>query len=482
MLLAQLAVIFVGVAGDRGGQVQKQIAPILAHAKLKASAIPAEDLKTLTRHGGDSRQIVKGLHADGVVGAELVQSDGRWAFRVVIYDKNGSLKSLGETPLDGKSLSLDDLETLRNNLDTELAGMPRSGGGRGNNDEPAPMPAAPARVATPMTTKTSPLKKKVAPPPQDEVALDASHDDDDAPPGLGGKPAAKKPAAKIAKATPKPAPAPVVEETGEGEHHDAAPTETADRVSMDDIESMTAGGSAAGGSLTESAEGKGNENAFETLHLHANVGLGVIGRNFVGPASVDSYATSPVGAVHFEAGVHPTERIHVTVAAERTLSMSTELSAGMASTTVSRWQGDASYDLVHGKSFQLAADLGAGRRTFTIESADPSRTPDSNYNYVVLGATATAALGAKVALHGNLAIQPVIGGAQEQFAMQFGDATRWAFDAGAALDLRPFSHVFARVAVDYQRFVWSWSGAGARATGGAVDSYPSGMVSLGAEY
>ena len=39
-----------------------------------------------------------------------------------------------------------------------------------------------------------------------------------------------------------------------------------------------------------------------------------------------------------------------------------------------------------------------------------------------------------------------------------------------------------RAGFDYQRFAWSWTIAGARGAGGAVDHYPSGTLSVGASY
>jgi hypothetical protein len=48
--------------------------------------------------------------------------------------------------------------------------------------------------------------------------------------------------------------------------------------------------------------------------------------------------------------------------------------------------------------------------------------------------------------------------------------------------MRVWTHVALRAAVDYQRFAWSWGAAGTRAATSAVDSYPTGTVSVGADY
>ena len=66
--------------------------------------------------------------------------------------------------------------------------------------------------------------------------------------------------------------------------------------------------------------------------------------------------------------------------------------------------------------------------------------------------------------------------------MTIGPSTRWGLDLGAALEYRVMAHLVARGAFDYQRFSWSWDGAGARAAGGGSDSYPSGSLALRSEF
>src|SRR5262249_34839400 len=97
-----------------------------------------------------------------------------------------------------------------------------------------------------------------------------------------------------------------------------------------------------------------------------------------------------------------------------------------------------------------------------------------------IGAQASVPLGAHLAVKGVTLFEPVISGA-ESTEMALGDASRWALDVGASIELR-FAHVFARAGVDLQRFQWSWDMAGARGAGGAVDNYASGSVSVGAAY
>jgi hypothetical protein len=151
-----------------------------------------------------------------------------------------------------------------------------------------------------------------------------------------------------------------------------------------------------------------------------------------------------------------------------------------APTAMSRWEISADY-IVHPGRVVVAARGGLGRRSFSIDTNDASATPDSNYNYLILGATVSTNLGRHVTVAGIAAFEPVVSGS-EPTEMAFGEASRWAVDVGAALEVRPHAHVFARIAADVQRFAWSWDGAGARGSGGAVDMYPTGTVSLGAEY
>jgi hypothetical protein len=116
-----------------------------------------------------------------------------------------------------------------------------------------------------------------------------------------------------------------------------------------------------------------------------------------------------------------------------------------------------------------------------IHSTNPSRSPDGDYNYLIAGAAGSVAIGKRVTLRTAVALEPVLFGA-EPTETAFGEASRWATDVDGAIEVRPNEHVFVRAAADYQRFMWSWDMAGARGAGGAVDSYVSGVLSLGADY
>ncbi len=216
------------------------------------------------------------------------------------------------------------------------------------------------------------------------------------------------------------------------------------------------------------------------LGLRVGAGLGVVARTFSpGPATVPGYTASPVGAVSFTAQIQPAKRLCLDLRVDRTLSMSTPMGDGMATTAMSRWEASADYFLHTGR-VTLASRVGLGRRAFSIESNVSGRTPDSDYNYLIVGATASASLGHSALLQGFAAFEPVLWGA-EPTEMAFGEARRWAVDVGAAFEVHPRQHLFARVSADLQRFAWSWA-AGDRSSGGAVDLFPSAMASLGAVY
>jgi hypothetical protein len=195
---------------------------------------------------------------------------------------------------------------------------------------------------------------------------------------------------------------------------------------------------------------------------------------------VRGYSSSPVPAVRFAAEVQPTPRTSLAMAVDHTLQMATPVSDGMASTAMSRIEFVAGYALTTG-SIRITPEIGLGRRAFSIDSDDPSRSPDGEYNYVIVGASAQTAIGRSLFLRGGLAFEPVVSGAEPTEAA-LGEATRWAFDVGVAVELRPYAHVFLRATADYQRFAWSWDMAGQRGAGGAVDGYPTGALAVGAEY
>ncbi|HTJ40922.1 MAG TPA: hypothetical protein VL463_02465 [Kofleriaceae bacterium] len=420
-VLPVLTVVFVGIGGSDAGRVERQMQSLLhKDAHVETAKVSPSALRTLARHGSGCDDIVRGLHAEGVVAGEVMSSHGNLTLRVVVYGADGGLKDLVETPLSGPALGKGEIESLRSNLMPdvlELAGAP---------------------------------------------SHERDGDDDDAP------------------RLPAPSEHPVRPET-EAKDHEAEPTETADAsdaVSADDILALTMGGDGetGGGPIDTGATSSSDDG----LRMRAAVGVGVITRDFApGPATVAGYSSTPVGAIRLDAAIDPTAHTSITLTSERAVGMTTPLMDGAAPTTLSRWQIAGAYALTRG-AVRFAPVAGLGERTFTIDSKDPSRTPDGHYGYLVAGASMSASLG-RVSLGGLAAIEPVIGGA-EPTEMAFGEASRWALEHGASVEVRATSHVFVRTAFDLQRFSWSWDAAGARAAGGAVDTYPSGTLSLGADY
>ena len=65
-LLSGLAVVFVGIVGGRDAKrVDQQVKVVLAEKHVRAAALPAATVKTLTHHGEGSREIVQRMHVDG---------------------------------------------------------------------------------------------------------------------------------------------------------------------------------------------------------------------------------------------------------------------------------------------------------------------------------------------------------------------------------------------------------------------------------
>ncbi len=423
--LPQLAVVFVGILGGGHGKVDQQVTKVVRELKVAPVKVPADKLKAIAHHAAGFREVVQALHADGVVGFEI--HDG--SLRLVIYDATGQLKTFLDTPVGPRGLDKDDLETLRSTIESDV----------------------------------SSLRHEPAPPAAEEIEMDAPAPAPAPPPPRAPKKAAPPP--------PDPAPEPAAEP-----EHAPAPTQTAeatDSVSADEIEALVSGGNTDAPAPAQASPTGG------TIGLGASLGVGVTSRSFsTGMPTVPSYASSAVGMVHIDGHIAPTDKLDLGIVAERTLEMSTPLRGGMASTAISRWEAVGSYALVRG-TVTLGPEVGLGRRTFSIDSNDPSRAPDGEYNYLIIGAGASASITQHVALRGVALFEPVFSGA-EATEMALGEASRWAFDFGLAVEVHR-GHMFARAGAEYQQFSWSWDNAGARG-GSATDGYPSGTLALGADY
>ncbi len=279
----------------------------------------------------------------------------------------------------------------------------------------------------------------------------------------------------LVKVAPKPAPKPVAAEIEMEIEPEPTPAATVDVAAVED-EQPAALTEAVG--VTATAE---PDDPDPVLGLRVGLGLGVSARSFQpGPATVAGYSASPVGTLGVAARIQPARKLCLDALVERTISMSTAMATSNAETSMSRWEVSADYQLATGR-VALATRVGLGRRAFAIQSNESGRTPDSDYNYMILGATAVVGIGHGVALLGTAAFEPVLWGT-EPTEMAFGEARRWALDVGGAVELHPTAHVFVRVAADVQRFAWTWTSAGDRGSGGAVDLFPSAMGSVGATY
>lgn len=458
MFLPGLAVVFAGLLGH-GGEVDKQVKSLVHDLHVKMVAVPASALKTLVHHADGTKDVVRKMHVDGVISCEIVKGHGAPTLRLVIYDGQGGLKTFTEMSLGAHgALAADDLDMLKSNLEDDVTAL------RGGEAEPETAPApAPAPVVAKAPPKPAPVvKQQPAKVAETDIELD-----DEMPAGLGGK------KSEPARAKPEPAPA---EAPRPQQHAEQATTESADAVSADEIESLTSGGG------TDDATAA-PPTVAPSLHLGAAAGFGIASRAFTPTAStVAAYTSSPVAAMSLEAHVQPTAHTYLSVSTERTLQLTTPMHDGsVASTSISRWEAAGTYSMWQHGALEAGPRVGVGRRSFAIDSTDPSRSPDGDYNYLILGFAASARLGDHVALRGAASFEPVVSGT-EPTEMTFGEATRWAIDLGAAVEVRPWSHVFARVAATYQRFTWSWDMAGARGAGGATDEYPSGSLQLGADY
>jgi hypothetical protein len=422
--LPGLAIVFVGAIGGGHPKLHDQLKTIVTEMHGAAKAIPSTSVAALTAHSSQTKTIVKKLHADGVVGFELVADK---ELRAVTYGGDGSMRSYLELTLQNGALGRDDMKTLEDSIADDFS-ITRGG----NAAKTAPVKTAPAAPAAPLG------------------------DDDEMPGALGGKSA------------PKRAPAPA---------HAAAPVETSsaadDSAGPSDTETAPVGG-------TEiHTLGKTNDHA---IRAGAALGFGVVGRDFEPPptSGIVSYSSTPVGVISAEGYFSPTTNLRVRMLGETTMSMQTAMMGGSsAPTSITRWEAGAGYAVTHG-AVELSPVVGFGRRAFSIESTALVRSPDGDYEYLMAGIAAAIPVTNRITVRSTALLEPCIGGAQPT-DMMFGDASRYAIALGASVEMR-FTHVFARAGIDWQRFSWAWDGADPGEAGGATDSYTAGTLALGADY
>jgi hypothetical protein len=497
ILLPLLDVAFIGLVGPDPGHVSQQI--LAAEPQLVIKKVTTSQLATIAKRDDGAADAVTSLDVDGVVTGELVGDARHRSLRLVIYRANGAMASLSETPLVRNKLGKDDVEVLQSNLGDEV----------GELISRSKKPARPGKA-----DKADKVEKKAGPATQmaDTDPFSSSFDEP-------AKPAKPTKQAKVAKAEPKPKPEPKpepklepkpepkaakkakaqpvaepdpVEAIINGSAPAAAPaapkaapkqvavadTADSDSVSADEVAAMTGGDPASDTALATAASPIAE---LPDLHLAATAGFGVVGRGFApGPNTLTGYQANGVGAVHLDGVVEPLPHARLAVSLDTTVGMNSAIGTAQLPTTISRWEFDAGYGIQLGK-LEIAPEIGLGIRSFSMTSSATDRTPDNTYTYLIAGVEATLPVTSRVTAHVLGAIEPVIDGT-DPLAMQYGSATRWAFDVGGSIDIRATDHFYVRALSDYQQFSWSWSMAGARGAAGATDSYPTAALALAARY
>jgi hypothetical protein len=404
-------IVFVGILGNHHDAVEHQLGPSLDKVGITELAIPDGERAAIVKHTAASKKVIKSLHVGGVVAGELTGAGADRSFRVVIYDGEGNLTSDLESPIAANGLTKANIHTFEANI-ADIAGTAT--------------PAAPTRVAA-ATPKRS---KKAA--TVDDAPLSSSHVDDDAPPGFAGAP---KQSTHPAVAT-------------------AAPADDDDTT-------------AAAPAVVAHAPATGGGHA---IHLDVAALGGIVGRSFApDPNTVQKYNSTPVPTGGIAGTINIGARAHIAGSFEHSLVMHTAVGGNNVTTGIGRYEALATYDVLHG-SVRLGPAVGFGARYFAMDTDSNARSPDIEYQYVMLGATVAKPLGARWLLSGLVAYEPVVGGVIPGMS-----PSRYGLDLGAALEVRATAHVFARAAFDVQQFATEWPMAG-----GANDVYPSGTIAVGA--
>ena len=120
ILLPLLDVVFVNLVGADPGHVQKQLAMVLEDNRAVARKVAPADAAALARHDERATEIVKDMNVDGLVSSAIVTAGGHKTLRITIYDADGNMRSMSETPLTGKTLAAGDVDVLHDNLGDEV--------------------------------------------------------------------------------------------------------------------------------------------------------------------------------------------------------------------------------------------------------------------------------------------------------------------------------------------------------------------------
>jgi hypothetical protein len=441
ILLPLLDVLFVGLVGTDPGHIDRQI--VQAENRLKVKKVTVADAKALANNDDTSIDVVKKLGADGVVVGQLVtQSKRSHSLRVVIYNSVGTMTSMSELPLGvRRMLNKDDLAVLKSNLNDEVTSLLAA-------KDPGPKKKGTAVAAKTQISASDDLAS--APSSSNSSAslgadLASGGGDDDDP--LGKKP------------------------------QQAKPTQTA---------AADSGDSSGDANQVKASSGDTAASAGKVRDLiGADLGVGVVSRSFdPGPSTVRGYGAGTIPEAHLDVIAHPFAHATAAFAFERTLGMETVLEGDTNSQAVSsdvqRWELTAQYAVIHGK-VDVAPMVGIGSRDFSASTTAMDRSPDASYTYAIVGGIVTYPVTPKLVLHGSLAFEPMVGGAEPTISL-VGASTRWGLDVGIAAEYYITDRIYTRAALDYQRIEWSWNAQNMVPAGTALDSYPTGTIAVGARY
>ena len=445
-LLASVA--FLGVTGPGAAHVSHQVESlVVSDDAVEVMAVPDSIRLALAQHSHRAAALIRHEVEEAAVVGTLSRHHRHGRLEILVYDAHGHLTARVRVAIHGGRLDRAGLARLRRSLMPAIHHLTGHAAVVNDAGPPSRSPA-PARPAAPVAARgraaraAAPTASTSAPPtPSANSGPDDSHDDAD-------------------------------RDRDRRHGQDNSPSNrdgNSDSDSDDDD--------------TDASLGDDSPRSASAPHMVAavNLGLGVASRSFApGPAAVSAYSGGAVAMSRLEGELRPAPRFGLRFLIDHAFDFATAMPDGQsANTTLSRWQAAATVRLPLGR-VALEGLAGLGARHFTIDSKNLTRAPDGDYTYLVLGGRAHLTLG-PTALTALAELQPVLGGGQPTMST-FGPATRWALDIGAGFDVLFGHHLYARASADYQRFDWSWSQAGARGAGGAVNGYLAAALSLGLRY
>ena len=339
--------------------------------------------------------------------------------------------------------------------------------------------AAPHRVAE-VTKK----KKKKPPPPPDPADDDGEivFGPDDGTPVTPTNMTSKtddaktktKPKAKPpSKPAPKPAPKPPVD--------DVTPDDTtANDAVTKDADDVTSGTPAATDDIA--ATPSTDDEPTPTLGLRAAIGFGVVQRAFSPTTNAaTAYDSSGVAAVRVEGELRAARWFELAIAADRAIGLTTEIIGHTDNSTLSSWR--ATGEFIHSMgNVELGGILGMGQRDFSVDENAADHATEAHYVFLQLGADLRATIRPWLIAHASVSFEPVIDSSQPmELTAALGQAQLWGLEVAAGAEFHR-GPLYLALLGSYQRFSWTWAGAGTRGGNGAVDTIPTFIASVGAQY